>query len=142
MELLMAHPLKLGAAAGIATLGGLYVWAKGTNGPAPDYAAADAWFVRETDGPKQCDVFYAHPTTDAGLLRWNMEPIEGDACTGLIEKDADLLQGQAGAWRDDCNLWAPKYRQMGSVHNPLQMESAQPLDAHPASPVTLIVLPS
>jgi len=109
----MAHPLKLGAAAGIATLGGLYVWAKGTNGPAPDYAAADAWFVRETDGPKQCDVFYAHPTTDAGLLRWNMEPIEGDACTGLIEKDADLLQGQAGAWRDDCNLWAPKYRQMG-----------------------------
>jgi hypothetical protein len=90
---------------------GLYLWLKGRTSARPDYANdLKTWFVREADGDKEADVFYAHPTTGLGLLRWNLawEDMGGDKCTGPVAGDPDLITGQAGAWRTDCNIWAPK----------------------------------
>lgn len=80
----------------------------------PAYDVVETWFSYESSGIKRADVFYVHPTTHIGLCQWNIAwEGMGSTCTGPIAGDPDLLQGQAGAWRNDCNLYAPKYSQAG-----------------------------
>lgn len=83
--------------------------------PPPDYGTAAAWFARQADGAKPADCFYAHATTGLGLFEWNLAVTDGTVCTGLVAGDPDLMVGSAGAWADSCNIWAPKYRQMGML---------------------------
>eukprot|EP01063_Lacrimia_lanifica_P033239 TRINITY_DN585_c1_g1_i15.p1 TRINITY_DN585_c1_g1~~TRINITY_DN585_c1_g1_i15.p1 ORF type:complete len:406 (+),score=92.05 TRINITY_DN585_c1_g1_i15:59-1219(+) len=90
----------------------------------PDYAAADAWYVREDAGAGRGDVFYAHPTTGLGVWAQNIAWEGRRVCTGGIGGDADLCRGQAGAWREKCDLWAPKYREMGFLAQLVNLEAA------------------
>lgn len=123
-SLLRDHPAKVG----VATLGAVAAvavvrWLRGRPSHAPDYSQADAWFVQEARGGKGADVFYAHPTSAWGLMRWNMAWDDKKVCTGLTSAQ-DYCKGQAGAWTSDCNLWAPKYRQMGMLSQMQNLESA------------------
>ena len=56
------------AAAGAA----VWMWLLGGGSSAPDYAEPATWFAREAGGDKAADLFFAHPTTHPGLLRWNL----------------------------------------------------------------------
>jgi hypothetical protein len=104
---------------------GAYLWLRGSESQAPDYDKDEtAWFVYENDGSKRADLFYAHPTTAAGLLRWNMAwESTGATCTGMVAGDPDLLLGQAAAWSEEANLYAPKYRQMGFAAQGMDLET-------------------
>lgn len=60
----------------------------------------------------------------AGLLRWNMAWEDmGDTCTGPVAGDPDLLVGQAAAWSEEANVYAPKYRQMGFAAQGMDLET-------------------
>ena len=83
----------------------------------PDYSSDGAWFRRDITGTKEADCFYLHPTTEVGLLAWNIPYNEYSInahgrCNGPISGDPDMMEGQAGAF-DCCNLWAPRYSQLG-----------------------------
>eukprot|EP00756_Hemistasia_phaeocysticola_P050871 Hpha_TRINITY_DN26055_c0_g1::TRINITY_DN26055_c0_g1_i1::g.115225::m.115225 len=106
---------KVAAAGTVVAAGATYTWIKGREGTEPDYAKDSTWFAAERDGSKRADLFYAHPTTSVGPLRWNTawEDMPDKKCTGLVAGDPDLLTGQGDAWREEANLYAPKYRQMG-----------------------------
>jgi len=91
--------------------------------PAPDHRTDAAWFVKQTDGSKEADCFYAHPTTDLGLFEWNVAA-ERSVCTGIVAGDPDLVKGQAGAWAESCNMYAPKYRQMGMLSQGQMLNTA------------------
>ena len=111
MNSLEVGPVVAAGAAAVVT--GWYFWMKSGGHKKPSYENDDTWFKQERDGTKGADVFYVHPTTHIGFFRWNMGWENMSTCTGPIGGDADLLIGQAGAWSGSCNLWAPKYRQMG-----------------------------
>lgn len=106
--------------AALVCLVAVFVRAKRSPVEPPDYECSDAWYAREVGGSKLADVFYAHPTTDLGALRWNTD-WQKRACTGPIAGDGDMLMGQAEAWRKHCNLWAPKYRQVAPPSRPTCM---------------------
>ena len=79
----------------------------------PQYSQARSWFALEISGDKPADLFYAHPTTHVAPFSWNVAVEDmGSTCTGTIAGDKDLLIGHARAF-DQCNVYAPKYRQMG-----------------------------
>jgi len=89
------------------------------SGP-PDYATDPAWFRREAAGPKGADCFYAHPTSEVGLMVWNIawdKYGDRDALPlgRVMGGDPDIIDSQAGAWASSCNIWAPRYRQMGML---------------------------
>lgn len=69
------NPIKF-AAVGAATVGAvglvvLYKWATKPSST-PDFDHDDAWFKKEVYGLKDCDCFFAHPTSSVGALRWNV----------------------------------------------------------------------
>lgn len=107
----------------------LIVYLQGRESHAPDYSLEDStWFACEKDGSKRADLFYAHPTTHAGLARWNLSWEDmGSVCTGPVAGDPDLILGQASAWADEANVYAPKYRQMGFMAQGKDLETT---DAH------------
>ena len=52
-----------------------YFYAKGREGTVPDYVNdPNTWVSYNASGTenKRADLFYAHPTTAAGLIRWNI----------------------------------------------------------------------
>ena len=120
-------------AATVVALGavGAYYYLKGRSGTEPNYATDPrTWFAYGAKGNKRADLFYAHPTTAAGLLRWNMNWEDmGNTCTGQIAGDPDLLVGQAAAWAEEANLYAPKYRQQGFLAMGTDLESSNNNDA-------------
>ncbi len=79
-------------------------------------AAHPAWFAR--GGDKACDCFYAHPTTVACMFGWNVGQLSyarGRKLTGFAAGTPDLLETQASAVSDVCNLWVPRYAQVGMM---------------------------
>jgi hypothetical protein len=44
-------------------------------------------------------------------------------CSGPVAGDPDLLTGQAAAWSEEANLYAPKYRQMGFLSQGMDLET-------------------
>lgn len=76
------------------------------------------WFERELEGKKEADCFYAHPTTEIGLFTWNT-PVTGYATrgklTGAGAGTLDLMDTQGKAFSEHCNMFVPRYRQMGFV---------------------------
>lgn len=122
--------LAASAAAGAVALG-TYRWLRGGASGPPDYGDAGTWFAYEHTGGKRADLFYAHPTTQAGVARWNMAWEDaGATCTGPVAGDPDLLLGQAAAWSEEANLYAPKYRQMGFLAQGMDLETT---DKHHAN---------
>ena len=106
----------------------IIMYLRGRESHAPDYSEEESWYACEKDGAKRADLFYAHPTTHAGLARWNLSWEEmGDVCTGPVAGDPDLIVGQAAAWADEANVYAPKYRQMGFMAQGKDLETT---DAH------------
>lgn len=82
------------------------------------YTDSAAWFVREQTGAKPADCFYAHPTTEIGLCSWNagqMGYAKGDKLTGSAAGTKDLLDTQAKALSETCNMWVPRYNQLGML---------------------------
>ncbi|MDO7841238.1 DUF3089 domain-containing protein [Sphingomonas immobilis] len=90
--------------------------------PPPDYADAKMWLARPDiarnparwtpPGYKQgakpeAAVFFVHPTSYLVRARWNAPLDDMDANT----KAAIFLKGQASAFNDSGEIWAPRYRQ-------------------------------
>ncbi|MAW79177.1 MAG: hypothetical protein CMI63_02985 [Parvularcula sp.] len=75
-------------------------------GPAPDYAAPDAWLAQTDDDPARGAVFYIHPTTLLKTKTWN-QPI------AAAKEDAflDFLGPQQISVFKDLLVHAPYYRQ-------------------------------
>lgn len=77
-----------------------------------------AWFRREVDGQKEADCFYLHPTTEIGLMSYNINYDNystGTVLTGPAAGTPDLWETQAVAMADTCNMWAPRYSQLGML---------------------------
>ena len=90
-----------------------------------------AWFLREQGGPKEADCFYAHPTTVANVFGWNSGQQgyaqgKGAKLTGFAAGTPDLMETQAGAVRGSCNLWVPRYNQVGMLALRTSSPSARP----------------
>lgn len=90
----------------------------------PSSAAHPAWFARppkngyDAPGDKACDCFYAHPTTAANPFGWNVGQqayARGGKLTGFAAGTPDLMETQASAVGDTCNLWVPHYSQVGML---------------------------
>jgi len=129
-QILAASLLSVGVLSAICTL-----WLHGKSSNEPSYENEECWFAYENTGQKKADLFYAHPTTHAGLTRMNMswEDI-GGTCTGPVAGDPDLLVGQAAAFSEEANVYAPKYRQMGFLAQGKDLETTnEHLDAVEAS---------
>ena len=58
-----------------------------------------------------------HPTTQFGVFAWNQDfdgySTGGCAINDKLSGDPYLLESQAGAFAPTCNIWAPRYRQVG-----------------------------
>jgi len=82
-----------------------------------DYAEVEQlWFVKDVSASKPCDCFYVHPTTAYGITVFNVKRdsyANGKKCPDFM--DPDLIENQAGAFAETCNIWAPKYSQMGML---------------------------
>lgn len=97
--------------------------------PAPDYASADAWFIRDSAADTkdntyarmgvggsdvalasapQVDVFYIHPTSGFDNKRWNaaFDDVKANARTDTL-----AMKHHVSAFNGHANLFAPKYRQ-------------------------------
>jgi len=77
------------------------------------------WFAKDEAGTKDVDCFYIHPTTEMGITSWNVG-IKGYAkgcppkgLTGMAAGTPDLMDDQASAFKETCNIWAPRYSQVG-----------------------------
>lgn len=74
-----------------------------------DYAAADAWFVRDTfENEDQPGVFFVHPTTYSGGANWNAQLDKPRAVDEVI---AISLPNYAAPFASSGALHVPKYRQ-------------------------------
>jgi len=121
MELVKEHPVV--AAISTALLGAVgvgvsYVMYQKNQAPSGETAKSayqngdKCWFQKQADGQKAADCFYAHPTTDMGLCYWNI-PMFNYKLGGMMAGTPDLLETQAEAFSGECNMWTPRYRQMG-----------------------------
>ena len=131
-ELMTPARLALTAAAGLGALGAYYVMKlkrRARRTPTPNYGNADSWFMCERTGTKAADLFYAHPTTEFGLFGWNI-PFDDYNSSGKLKDnlsgDPDLIASQAGAFRDSCNVWAPRYSQMGILAQAQNLSKEDP----------------
>ena len=84
---------------------------KNTLPPAPNYNQKSCWLRLPEQTTKKFDVFYVHPTT-------YMDTKDG-MNADLSNKDANAgaesaFQRQATAFKESCNIFAPRYRQ-GSI---------------------------
>lgn len=80
-----------------------------TTNTAPDYSSSACWSIQSVDSDKPIDVFFMHPTTyDTTSDGFNASLTNE---TVNRETDADVLS-QASVFDQDCNIYAPRYRQM------------------------------
>lgn len=98
-----------------------------------DYADPANWYARESGGSKKADCFYVHPTTEMGVTSWNISreksnPGECGNCKirDNTSGDPDLLENQAGAFKQCCNIWAPRYSQVGMLSLAADWENPKP----------------
>ena len=78
--------------------------------PAPDYADADAWILRESrqPGTHEAAVFFVHPTTFDGGDDWNA-PIDDAKADAYLKRY--VLTNYAGPFQRVGAVSAPRYRQ-------------------------------
>jgi CubicO group peptidase (beta-lactamase class C family)/pimeloyl-ACP methyl ester carboxylesterase len=101
--------------------------AAGLDGPeatvidTPDYTQLSSWAAhpdendaadlvptgKEANQDAAADVFYIHPTTFRTGKKWNAA-IDDKAVNAITES---VIAGQASAFNDCCNVYAPRYRQ-------------------------------
>ena len=80
-----------------------------TTNTAPDYSSNACWSIQTVDPDKPIDVFFVHPTTyDTTSDGFNASLTNE---TVNQQTDADVLS-QASVFDQDCNIYAPRYRQM------------------------------
>lgn len=92
-----------------------------------EHAHTRAHASRGGDNSKECDVFYAHPTTLLGFLTWNMlvPDKKPGSIAGMFGR-GDLIHEHAGAFAESCNVWAPRYRQMGFLAQGQNLDANDP----------------
>lgn len=77
--------------------------------PAPNYASADAWFVRDSfDDDTTPAVFFVHPTTYSGGAEWNAK-LDKDTANDAVEQV--VIPNYAEPFADSASLFVPRYRQ-------------------------------
>ena len=75
----------------------------------PDYVnGPNTWVSYDASGAenKRADLFYAHPTTAAGLIRWNITWNDmGDICTGpsQVIQISSRVKAQLGVKNQPCS---------------------------------------
>ena len=95
-----------------------------TTPPAPEYGAAAAWAVTPSAPGKALltpagvaaidperapvDLFFIHPTTFFGTIRWNA-PIDDERANEGV--DELVVPSQASVFNGCCRIYAPRYRQ-------------------------------
>jgi len=75
-----------------------------------DYSVESNWAM-PLSAEKDVDVFYVYPTVFGGVDEMNMD-ITNDSMRTLVQNP---LAKQATVFEDDCNIYAPYYRQMSMV---------------------------
>lgn len=81
------------------------------------YTDACTWFRKDADGTKGVDCFYLHPTTEMGLFSVEMGQMTyaKKKLTGMGAGTPDLMDTQAKCMEETCNLWVPRYNQLGML---------------------------
>ncbi|WP_230974839.1 DUF3089 domain-containing protein [Brevundimonas vitis] len=87
--------------------------------PAPDYATADAWALRDDRAPAAgpAAIFFVHSTTFDGGSEWN-GPIDHAAADAYLKRV--VLPNHAGPFARAGAISAPRYRQ-GSLYTRLSL---------------------
>ncbi len=80
-----------------------------TTNNAPDYSSSDCWSIKTTYPDKPIDVFFMHPTTYGTTSDGFNASLTNETVNCVT--DADVL-AQASVFDQDCNIYAPRYRQM------------------------------
>ena len=79
------------------------------DGPQPlDYAEASHWAARPDAIQQSVDVFYVYPTLFGGTGEMNMDITDEE----MRRRVQTVLPKQAAVFADECNVYAPYYRQM------------------------------
>jgi hypothetical protein len=82
--------------------------ARAANDPI-DYSKEASWCVLTKTPQKRFDVFFVHPTT-YGTTKFGMNAPIGDK--DIIAETDDTVLSQSSVFKNDCNIYAPRYRQM------------------------------
>lgn len=74
---------------------------------APDYADSNDWFLYQSEGNEEVDVFFIHPTTYQSSRNWN-QPLEDSLNTAKTIRKS--IEPQALLFDSIANVYAPRYR--------------------------------
>jgi hypothetical protein len=107
---------------------GIFVTAWSPAGPvtthrAPDYSTATDWSIRDESPDKPFDVFFVHPTT-YGTTNMGMNASLDDFFNRR-ETDETVVS-QVSVFKERCNIFAPRYRQMSIAVLGMSDEDGQP----------------
>ena len=89
----------------------------------PDYGGFHCWTVRDENPDKPYDVFYVHPTTYFNTEDGPNASLENKAVRATTE--ATTAQ-QTGVFKDTCNIYAPRYRQVNRGVLPQEFTARNP----------------
>ncbi|MBS9778752.1 MAG: DUF3089 domain-containing protein [Campylobacteraceae bacterium] len=73
-----------------------------------DYSKKENWLMIESDGKKECDVFFVHPTTYMELKEVKNAKLDDEQTNAL---SFQVVKRLSGVFEKTCNIFAPKYRQ-------------------------------
>ncbi|WP_174284802.1 DUF3089 domain-containing protein [Sphingomonas bacterium] len=79
--------------------------------PAPDYALASNWAVRDIQKQRRVDVFYIQPTTFRSKQLWNQDVTDAETNRWT---DVSVGARQISLFADCCRAFSPRYRQASS----------------------------
>jgi len=76
-----------------------------------DYADLSHWSIQSNDAQHQVDVFFVHPTTYGSPSNGNyLADLNDENLNRLTDENA--INRMTAAFSDNCNVFAPRYRQM------------------------------
>ena len=105
----------------------------GNKTPAPpDYTSDHSWTVRTEKPAKPFDVFYVHPTTYFNEVDGPNASLDNKVVRATTE--ATTTQ-QTGVFKDICNIYAPRYRQVNRGVLPKKFSERDPYLSIAASDV-------
>ncbi|MCF8031863.1 MAG: DUF3089 domain-containing protein [Desulfarculaceae bacterium] len=89
----------------------------------PDYSSMHSWTVRTENPDKPYDVFYVHPTTYFNTVDGPNASLDNKVVRATTE--ATTTQ-QTGVFKDTCNIYAPRYRQVNRGVLPKKFSERDP----------------
>ena len=90
---------------------------------APDYASAADWSLQTDIADKPFDVFFVHPTT-YGTTNMGMNQSLDDP--GIRQTTDATTVSQVSVFKERCNIYAPRYRQMSIAALGMSDEEEKP----------------